>query len=257
MFNDFNAQVYGDLSYLFRESDLVERAVVNYSTLNNGNLASIENEINVLKARIKALKLVLFENGNVTAVTEQFNNMSSLDTNLSLYEDRDGSFIHPVEYRDSTEASEITLKHIDAAYEISPDKTHDVFDVDILDISIDKVIGGSYEGNLSSMSVYASDIIQMPYTFDDKSTIDQGALLFINATLQIPAYVNTIKIEGNTIKNMVVSRILYYDDNRYFSVPNTIMVEKEINKTLTLNIAPTRIKRMTIVLQQLNYEAVE
>lgn len=256
VFNDFNAEVYGDLNYLFRESDLIERAVVNYSTLNNGNLASIQNEINNLKTRVKALRLVLFENANVTAVTEQFNNMSSIDTDASLYIDRDGSALCPVEYRDSEEASEITLKHLDA-YETSS-KTYNVFDIDVLDMKIDKVIGGAYDSqSLSSISVYADDIIKVPYTFEDGTTIGEGAMAFINVTLQVPAYVNTIALNSNTVKNMTVAKILYYDDNRYFSTPNIIDVGKEISGLLTLNIAPTRIKRMTIVLQQLNYEAVQ
>lgn len=256
LFNDFNAEVYGDLNYLFKESDLIERAVVNYSTLNNGNIASIQNEINNLKTRVKALRLVLFENANVTAVTEQFNNMSSIDTDASLYIDRDGSALYPVEYRDSEEASEITLKHFNEYG--STDKTYDVFNVDVLDASIDKVIGGSADKlSLSSMSIYADDIVKVPYTFEDNTTISEGALAFINVVLQVPAYVNTITLNSNTVKNMNVAKILYYDDNRYFSSPNTIDVNKEISGLLTLNIAPTRIKRMTIVLQQLNYEAVQ
>jgi hypothetical protein len=98
-YNNFMAAVYGDLQYNFTEVDMLEKAIEDYTTLNDANINTLQNEINALNSRIKALRLVLFEGDTTIAITEQFNNKGSLDPDESLYLDRDGTKIPVVEFK--------------------------------------------------------------------------------------------------------------------------------------------------------------
>lgn len=247
--NDFMSRVYGDLNYLFAESDLIERAVENISTLNAGNLSTIQGEINKLKAKVKALKLVLFESENTIGITEQFNNKATLETKTSnLYVDKDGTPIPPVIYNNSEISSEITLPTVDK-------KTY----ADIHNIEIKAAIGGVLQGELESFYIHSSDIVNAPYILPDGDVITSGAIAIVEIVLEKPIYISSIRIKNNSRTTPHIPKVYYYEDHRYYSTPKVLpnsTFDKDNSDNIVINTSPTRAKKLAIPLVQTDCEEV-
>lgn len=247
IFNDHMSKIYADLNYFFAKSDLIERACQSFIVLNDANINSIQNEINVLKSRIKALKLVVSENESTVAINEQFNDKSMFESYGSgLYKDKNGEDLSIASY-ESSKAIAIASKefHNEQAYTMN----------------IGTLVGGIGQGDISQYTIRAQDVVKVPYELIDGTEIEDGAVAQVEIVFVNPCYVSTIHLALNTALPQYIPKMFYCNDNKALSVPkkisNTEFMSKEEENSRTFSIAPIRIKKLIIPLVQTNYEEDE
>lgn len=246
-YNDFNARLYGDLNYSMSEVDMLEKAIINYGTLNGASINAMQNEINALSARVKSLKLVLFESPNTIATTEQFNNKSSLDQDESLYLDRDSTPLKPVEFRQVGSRYELTMQLI------APNGDGTVVVPDPIEAKIEssKVItptGCDIDYILSSNLNGTSERLLNSFKLPDGTSLSHANdWCYLEVALKDTVECSSITVEAaGENQNFKILKIFVYDNDLKYTSPLLGNTNIAFEPNAVMNIEATPLKKIGI-----------
>lgn len=222
--NMFFASVYKDLAMLFAAQDNIEKDAFGFSQLMLSNYNALMNEIGKLRERVKSLKLMAFKSPSHIQITDQFNSYEHMDTDPGLYLDRNGKPISMAVMQASEEAYELSLAYEATSETFAP--------------KIESALGGYLNGNADSFTISSYNEAQAEY-----EDIKGGAIAVISFN---GCLCNHIYIPLNLQKPVHVPYIMINDKR--------IEYNKDVLYAISLNITPTYIDKLTIIMQNKNYE---
>lgn len=114
-YQKFYVSVYLDLLRLYKESELIENAIVNYDYLHKAELDTLKKEIAELAKRISEIDKTSAVKESIITRTENFSSNASIEKDqqyIHLYKDRDGSTLPVVDFKISNTSNRIINKEL-------------------------------------------------------------------------------------------------------------------------------------------------
>lgn len=263
LYNEFFRRVQIDLQVLFTESDLIERALVNYDRLYDGILADLQKEIDKLKEKVNNLRLVAEGEDGLIVRSVDFRTNTMIENDREtlsyLFTDRDGSIIPSAEVVHSGEVHYVTLKKdtsVDRVHDREGNTTASFTILDRRGIPSEKDGYPISDAIDNSAMTYWADVVLVdePITVGMDNFAPGGAMVKFEVILQRPEIVSEISLLPFTTYPLEIVSVMYQADTETYHVPEEL-IKKKVESTETMVIQFPRIiaKRFVFTLRQKNY----
>ena len=229
--NEFFSRVYTDLVFMFNESNLINRALVNYKHLVSSELSDLTKEMLTLNTQVDNLKESSKADGNLIVKTETFKGDAFSEDPEGIYAhlfcDRDGGVLNAAPISTSNKKNMLTLKISSIEDAIHAKNGLLTANVEILDqrghskevenSNLDKILDGSTDTAWIS-TAHSGEGINVPM----HGVEGPGAMTKLSVTFNAPTMISEISLTPFGVYPLEVSAILYEKEVEYTAHTDTV-----------------------------------